>query len=111
MEARVFLLALVLIDQSISSRIMGPSVDCSIKKPGGDEMPAPTTEQYAGFQATFDYFNKRLFDSKLTPCMLILGRKGRSDGHFTPTKWQKSGETVHQISVHQISVNPDVIGG
>lgn len=66
---------------------------------------APTIEQFSAYNEAFDYFNKRLFESRLEPAMLSIGHKGRSKGYFTPRKWRnKSGEQVHEIAI-----SPDLI--
>jgi hypothetical protein len=66
---------------------------------------APTIQQFSAYNEAFDFFNKRLFGSKLGPALLTIARKGRSTGHFTPRKWaNKAGE-----SVHEIAISPDVL--
>ena len=66
--------------------------------------PPPTLEQFAAYQAAWDYFNKTLFDGKLKPCLLNFSRHRGSQGFFCPERWQK-GDAV----VHEISLNPDLL--
>jgi len=45
-------------------------------------MIKPTEENYEQLQASFDYFNDRLFNGKLRQCLITMQRKGRSYGYY-----------------------------
>jgi len=64
--------------------------------------PPPTLEQFAKYQAAWEYFNKTLFGGMLKPCLLNFSRHRGSYGFFTSNRWTKGKE-----SVHEISLNPD----
>src|SRR5436190_208669 len=64
----------------------------------------PTLEQFTGFQAAFDYFNKRLFGGKLRPCILNFSRGRRFYGFFAPDRWEDSKHKCHEITL-----NPDCL--
>src|SRR4051794_22674342 len=65
----------------------------------------PTLEQFAAYQAAYDYFNHELFGGELKPCILnFRGFNLRNMGIFCPHKWERDGE-----SCHEISLNPDVL--
>jgi len=66
--------------------------------------PPPTLEQFAAFQAAWDYFNRTLFEGKLKPCLLNFSRHRGSKGFFCPERWQKDDQVVHEISL-----NPDLL--
>ena len=73
--------------------------------PLASQVQAPTVQQYSAYNEAFDFFNKRLFASKLGPALLTIARQGRSKGYFTPNKWaNQAGE-----SVHEIAISPDVL--
>lgn len=64
--------------------------------------PPPTLEQFAKYQAAWEFFNKSLFGGKLRPCLLNFSRHRGSYGFFTPNRWTKASKQVHEISL-----NPD----
>jgi hypothetical protein len=66
--------------------------------------PPPTLEQFAAYQAAWDYFSMALFDGKLKPCLLNFSRHRGSQGFFCPKRWQKGDQVVHEISL-----NPDLL--
>lgn len=66
----------------------------------------PTLEQFAAFQAAYDFFNKTLFDGALKPCLLnFRGRHKRNMGLFWPEKWMRADGGV----THEIALNPEVL--
>jgi hypothetical protein len=70
----------------------------------------PTLEQFAKYQAAYDYFNKRLFGGKLQPCLLVFrdGKKKKNCvtlGHFAWDRWANSAGEV----CHEISLNPETL--
>ena len=63
----------------------------------------PTTEQWGAYQHAWGWFNERLFDGELDPCILNFSRKSnRTMGFFAPNRWAKG-----EASVPEISLNPD----
>lgn len=61
----------------------------------------PTIDFYPFLQGAYDHFNEKLFQNKLSNCILILERNN-SMGHFSPSRWI-SGEMK---SAHEICLNP-----
>ena len=64
-----------------------------------------TVEQMTAMQGAFDYFNKTLFGSALTQCVLTLNRSRNVYGYFCPAVWTDGGE----IKAAEIALNPDFI--
>lgn len=62
----------------------------------------PTLAQFTGYQAAYDYFNRKLFGGKLRPCILNFSRGRRFYGFFAPDRWEDS-----KTKVHEITLNPD----
>lgn len=73
-------------------------------------MDQVTKDSYGQLQAAFDFFNEKLFESRLPPVMLTLGRKAKSAGYFWPEKFaaRKEGESY---KIPEIALNPDVFVG
>lgn len=64
-------------------------------------MPKPTDETYNELQAAYDFFNSRLFDGALPPCLLTLNRKKRTYGYFSSSRFVKrSGELTDEIALN-----------
>ncbi len=72
-------------------------------------MTKPTLEQFAKYQAAYDYFNHKLFRKALCPCLLVF-REGKKKGasmvlgHFAPNRWTKG-----KAACHEISLNPEAL--
>ena len=72
----------------------------------------PTLEQFAAYQAAYDYFNGELFGGELRPCLLVFRDAARKKngvvlGHFCANRWASgvfSGD--EPIHTHEISLNP-----
>jgi predicted SprT family Zn-dependent metalloprotease len=64
----------------------------------------PTTEQFTAYQKAWEYFNEKLFDGQLRPCLLNFSRRHKAKGFFWADKWTKADTTCHEISL-----NPDVL--
>lgn len=64
-----------------------------------------TVEQMTAMQGAYDYFNKTLFGSALTQCVLTLNRSRNVYGYFCPAVWTDGGE----IKAAEIALNPDFI--
>jgi len=66
----------------------------------------PTLEQFAAYQAAYDYFNRRLFENKLKPCLLnFRGKHKRNMGLF----WPKKRARLKGGVTHEIALNPEVL--
>jgi hypothetical protein len=62
----------------------------------------PTPENYETLQFAWAFFNERLFDDQLPPCMITLQRFHKSSGYFVPNGWQDENGTISD----EISLNP-----
>jgi hypothetical protein len=60
----------------------------------------PTDTQFAAFQNLWDYFNQALFLGVLQPVLLNFSRKANTLGFFAPLRWERNGETTHEISLN-----------
>lgn len=67
-------------------------------------MQLPTVEAYAELQAAFDFFNARLFEGTLRPCILTLQREKRSLGYFSHKRFVHRGDSKR--TVDEIAINP-----
>jgi len=64
-----------------------------------------TTQTFQYLEKTFEYYNKKLFDSKLPDVVFSISRDNKMSGIFHPSRW----ETKESNPVHEIAVNPDCI--
>lgn len=64
----------------------------------------PTTLQYGSLQAAYDYFNEKLFDNELAPCMITLQHHRGANGYFHAEQWRTQEEKAQVL--HQITLNP-----
>lgn len=66
---------------------------------------SPTIEQFAAYQAAYDYLNRVLFNNQLSPCLLNFSRHANTCGFFSYKRWHNnSGKHIHEISL-----NPDLL--
>ncbi len=63
-----------------------------------------TTEQYTTIETIYDYYNKHLFEGKLSGCMLSFTRKKNTAGYFSANSWVKRSS---RTAVHEIAINPE----
>lgn len=63
----------------------------------------PTPQTYAELQQAFDFFNDRLFDGKLPPCLLTLQREKRTHGYFSAKRFIHRDGTTY---TDEIALNP-----
>ena len=68
-----------------------------------------TTEEYAGFDGAYDWFNTRLFQGKLPACLITLQRKARSRGYFATDRFGHRQEA--SASTDELALNPDTFVG
>ncbi|MBA3283747.1 MAG: SprT-like domain-containing protein [Nitrosopumilus sp.] len=66
----------------------------------------PTEETYFELQSAFDFFNDKLFNPKLPPCLITLQRHGRYNGYFSPSRFKHRHENKN---TDEIAINPDYI--
>ena len=71
------------------------------KRPAVERDPTGTT--YSGLNLAYDFFNGRLFDSKLPPCLMTLQRHNGSYGYYAPGRFgSRDGREV----TDEIALNP-----
>lgn len=67
------------------------------------DLSRPTPQTYAELQRAFDFFNERLFDNELPPCLLTLQREKRTEGYFSLKRFvHRDGQTY----TDEIALNP-----
>jgi hypothetical protein len=69
----------------------------------------PTPEQFAAFQAQFEFFNAELFGGELAPVLLNFSRKAGAAGFFAPERWERGDEGEAGRGMHEISINPECL--
>lgn len=82
-------------------------------------VPTPTENQWECYSLMYSYLNESLFESTLPDCILNFATHGRSNGYFTPARWQhrpdenSSDEKVGQgrKTAHELSLNPVLLNG
>ena len=63
--------------------------------------PDPTLQFYGDLQRAFDFFNARLFDAALPPCLLTLRSASREFGyHHTDRFIDAQGRLVDELALH-----------
>lgn len=63
-----------------------------------------TKEQYTNLDLAYDYFNKKLFDSKLPECLITLHRHRSFGGYHWYNKFTNRKD---KSSISEIALNPD----
>ena len=64
-----------------------------------------TSDEYAGFEGAYDWFNTRLFAGKLPPCLMTLQRKAKSRGYFATDRFGHRADA--QASTDELALNRD----
>lgn len=63
----------------------------------------PTGQTYGGLNGAYDFFNARLFDGRLPPCLITMQRHKGAYGYFAPERFgSRDGATV----TDEIALNP-----
>jgi predicted SprT family Zn-dependent metalloprotease len=62
----------------------------------------PTREFYELFQYIYDYLNDNLFRKELPNCMIVITRKNKVFGYFSPERWINK----EKIQSDEIAINP-----
>ena len=65
----------------------------------------PTFETYQTFQASYDFFNERLFEGQLPQCFIVLHRANGVAGYFHAGQFVERGRGNREID--EISINPE----
>jgi predicted SprT family Zn-dependent metalloprotease len=65
-------------------------------------MSTPTEQAYTELQSAYDFFNARLFDGQLPPCLMTFQRKNRTYGYFSGERWNSLTGTL----TDEIAMNP-----
>lgn len=65
---------------------------------------SPTFESYGALDEAFSFFNERLFDAALPPCLLTLHRHRRAYGYFAPRRFEHAAGGAW---MDEIALNPD----
>ena len=63
----------------------------------------PTVQAYAELQQAYDFFNERLFEAKLPPCLITFQRGKRFYGYYVEDRFFDSGAGV---TTDEIALNP-----
>lgn len=66
-------------------------------------MKSPTEESYSRFQEAYDFFNDRLFESKLAACLITFQRQKRIMGYVSLERWVNQ----HEEYTHELAINPE----
>jgi predicted SprT family Zn-dependent metalloprotease len=84
-----------------------------------DTKAAPTSSQFAAYEAAFGYFNRALFDDALPPVLLNFSRHAKAAGFFAPDRWSRAvdgakfplaaGVVAKAPRLHEISLNPELL--
>ncbi len=61
----------------------------------------PTLSAYTRFQVAFDYYNRRLFDSKVPQCLITLDASGKTFGYFSKSRFvDLKGRKLDKIALN-----------
>lgn len=76
--------------------------------PGHNAPATPTAETYGALETAYNFFNERLFDGRLLPCLFVLQRgKSNRRGHFHAEIWQNAETPIH--TADEMSINPNTM--
>ena len=63
----------------------------------------PTMKNYGELTTAYDYFNRELFESRLSPCLITMQRKNKALGYFAGGRF---GTRDGQEITDEIALNP-----
>lgn len=63
-----------------------------------------TPTEYRAFQKAYDFFNAQLFAGSLPHVLVILQRRARTRGYFSPERFTARTEDA---TAHELALNPD----
>jgi len=79
-------------------------------KTGSNQPATPTAETYGALEVAYNFFNDRLFDGRLMPCLFVMQRgKNTRNGHFHAEIWQS--QEVELYAADDMSINPNTMQG
>lgn len=68
---------------------------------GQTKAESPTKSFYSNLQTAYDYFNTKLFDGKLSPCLITLRSNNRIYGyHHTDRFINQQGKLISELGLH-----------
>lgn len=77
-------------------------------KHGNNAPNQPTAETYGALETAYNFFNDRLFEGRLMPCLFVMQRnKATRMGHFHAEIWQS--QEVEGYSADEMSINPNTL--
>jgi len=66
-----------------------------------EKKQAPTPIVYKEWQSAWEFFNDRLFNGELPPCLITLHRHPKSKGYFSENRFvNRDGETTSEIALN-----------
>lgn len=65
-----------------------------------------TEKQYGELSRAYEFFNKRLWDGKLPPCMIVLGGRPKIGGYYCPKKYAPRGAEDTSGCLAELCMNP-----
>jgi predicted SprT family Zn-dependent metalloprotease len=71
-------------------------------------MANPTLDSYFTMTDAYDFFNDRLFDNALPPCLITFQRKSNTRGYFSGDRFQASSS---EDKTDEIAMNPQTFEG
>lgn len=86
----------------------GIGVGADVNRRTKPEPVPPTLEQFSKYQKAWQWFNAELFGGTLKPCLLNFSRHRGSYGFFTPQRWRRGKEEVHEISLNPDSLSREL---
>lgn len=60
----------------------------------------PTLDMYKFVQTAYDWFNERLFDNKLSECIITFQREKKICGYYSPARWQNENHSIDEIALN-----------
>lgn len=74
--------------------------------PGHNAPATPSAETYGALDRAYQFFNDRLFDGRLMPCIFVMQRgKATKCGHFHAEIWQS--QATEGYAADEIAINPN----
>jgi hypothetical protein len=65
-----------------------------------ESLTSPTTQTYGGLNRAYVFFNVRLFNGRLPPCLITMQRKKGSYGYFAPARFGRKDEITDEIALN-----------
>lgn len=71
---------------------------------------SPSLQMIHELELAYNWFNGKLFEGKLKPCILLMHRKKGARGYFWANRW-KVGDKDDSPEYHEVALNPDDLKG